>query len=166
MNAINPLSTRSPPPWVACIRPSRAWLVLQVALALLAFYAVWLCPLTLAMRLLLCISVAVASTGIWHSVNATCQLARSSDGRWHIVQRIAGQRERVISGQLSRGSYRTGWLVILVIRVDNQTDIRADGSHVAGGATAAGRTHTVMIWRDSMCIGDFSWLQLRFAMPP
>lgn len=111
---------------------------------------------------MLCACIAIACTGIWHRVNATCQLAWSSDDRWHIVQRNTGQQERVISGQLSRGCYRTGWLVILVIRVDNQTDNRADGSrHTAGGPT-----HTVMIWRDSMRTGDFSWLQLRLAMPP
>jgi hypothetical protein len=114
----------------------------------------------------LCASIAIACAGIWHSVNATCQLAWSSDDRWHIVQRIRGQQERVISGQLSRGCYRTGWLVILVIRVDNKTENPADGRRSAGGPTTFGPTHTVMIWRDSMRIGDFSWLQLRLAMTP
>jgi len=158
----NPSSTKSPPPWAASIVPSKRYNLLLIALTLLALYAVWLCPLTLPIRLVFAGVVVYGSYRNWRTANTACQLAWTTDNRWHIDR--SGER---VSGHLASGCYRSRCLIILAVRdevaVQEKSAVR---DRIQRGFGTKGRLHRVMIWRDAIDADNFSSLQMRLALTP
>ena len=151
MTASNSLSTKSQPRWATRIGPSTTFDLLLLCLTITALRGLWICPVSLTLRII-CICVCVTGSFLtWRKQNHSCELELADNNVWQF------KRGNVrVEGRLACGSYRTAALIVVAIQEAHNEQ------HLFRRVTGL-QTHRVMIWSDSVSAGDFSWLQLHLA---